>query len=336
MAEPGLSEYVTAIQRRRQKVAVDNITNNNPLLASMREYDALESESGGRSLVEPVMFDENDTYQRYYGGQILNTAYNPTLTSPEFDWKQIAIAVVVNGREERMCAGPDGIIKLATSRVKVAEATFDNNFQTDLISDGTADSGLQIGGLKLLISKTPTSGTVGNIDRSSSSAAFYRNTKFDTVNDTTAPAPGGSATSATTIRQYLDYCIGSTQRNQDRVKLLYMGQTHYQYLQTALQAMQRVTSDSMTVKAGYITLIYEGIPVFNGGGVNFGGQTQIQADLTYGINTRYTKLRYHKDANYDPLPEVQSINQDAKCKLSIWMGNMTTSAPKLNFVMFDS
>lgn len=336
MAEPGLSEYITALQRRRQKIARDNITNNNPLVKSMKEYDAIQTYSGGRSIIEEMFFDENDTYQRYFGGQQLNIGVNPVLTAAEFDHKQIAIAVVINGREERMSAGPEGIIKIGTMRTKAAEMTFENNFQTDLLSDGTADSGLQIGGLKAAVSKTPSTGTYGGIDCSTAAGAFYRNFKFDTVSDSTAPAPGGAATTASTIRPYYDYCINSLQRGADRTNFIYAGQTHYQLLQTALQALQRVTTDSMTVKAGYQTLIYEGIPVFCGGGVNFGGQSQVQTDLTYFLNTRYLKLQVHKDANYEPLPEVMSINQDAKVKLAIWMGNLTCSARKLQGVMFDS
>lgn len=336
MAEPGTSEYVTAIQRHRIKILKDNISNNNPLYGSMELYQGLESYSGGRSILEPALFAENGTYQRYYGTQVLNTSLNPILTGFEYDHKQIAIAILLSGREERMDSGKEGIIDLATTRVKAAEYTFENNFQSDMLSDGTLDAGLQIGGLKLLISKTPTSGTVGGIDRSTTAGTFARNFKFDTVNDVTAPSPGGAVTSASTIRPYLDYCIQSTTRNADRIKILYQGQTHYQFLETSLQAMQRVTSDSMTVKAGYETLIYKGIPTFCGGGVNISGETQVATDLTYGFNTRFLKLRYHSAANMEPLDEVHSINQDAKCKLMIWMGNMTTSFPAGDFVMFDS
>lgn len=336
MPEPGISELITATQRRRQKVLRDNISNNNPLVASIEAHDALELESGGRTILEEMFFDENDTFMRYFGGQVLNTSVNPVMTSAEYDWKQFAIAVVINGREERMNSGSEGVIKLMTSRIKAAEYTAENYYQQDLLSDGTSDGGLQIGGLKLIVSKTPTSGTVGGIDRSTTAGAFYRNFKFDTINDSTAPAPGGAATTAANIRQYLDYCINSTTRGQDRVKLLYQGQDHYQKLETALDALQVVQKEGSKVDAGFQTLRYKGIPVFMGGGVNFGGQTQVETDLTYGLNTRFLKLRVHKDANFEPLPEVQSINQEVKVKLMIWMGNMTCSAPKLQFVMFDS
>ncbi len=336
MAEPGLSEYITYIQRRRGKILRDNIRNNNPLQDAFETWDGFESYSGGRSIVEPMLFDELDSFTRYYGAQILNTASNPTGTGAEFDHKQFAVAVSVSGREERISSGPDAIIDIATSRVKAAEITLENWYHNDMLSDGTASSGLQIGGLKHIISKTPTSGTVGGIDRSAAGSAFYRNTKFDTVNDVTAPAPGGAATTAATIRSYYNYCLNITKRGNDRTKLIYAGQTHFQHLETALDSMQRVTSDSSKVKAGYEELVYKNVPVYCGGGVLFGSQSQIQTDLSYGINPRYLKMRYHKDANMEPLPEVHSINQDAKCKLMIFMGNMTCSAPKLQWVMFDS
>lgn len=336
MAEPGLSEYVTALQRNRQGILRDNISNNNYLHASMEEYDAIEYYSGGRSILEEMAYAENASFMRYYGAQPLNTSFNTTMTSAEFDHKQFAIAVSLTGREKRMNGGKEGVIDFVTARVKNAENTLDNKYQADMISDGTEDSGLQIGGLKLIVAKTPTN-TVGGINRNTAGGTFYKNLAFDTVNDTTAPEPGGVATSASTVRQYLDYCINSTTRGMDRVKILIMGQKHYQFLDTALQAMQRVTSESgKSVKAGFETLRYKGIPVFMGGGVNFGGETQVQTDLTYGLNTKYLKMRVHRDADFEPLPNVHSINQDAEVKLMIWMGNMTCSAPALQFVMYDS
>lgn len=335
MAEPGLSEIITTTLRARQKVLRDNITNNNAVLKSMDEYGSLEKESGGRTILEEMFYAENATFLRYAGGQVLNTAYNPTMTSAEFDWKQFAAAVVITGLEERQNSGSEGVIKLLKSRVQACEYTLQNNYNSDILSDGTSDGGKQIGGLKLIISKTPTSGTVGGIDRNSTAGAFYRNFKFDTINDTTGGAPGGSATAVSNIKDYLTYCIVNTTRGTDKVKLLLQGQTHYRLLMGAMQAIQRI-SDPKKAASGFTNIEFEGIPCVLGGGVSFGGETLVQADLTYGINTEFLKLRVHKDADMEPLPEVQSINQDAKVQIMVWMGNMTCSAPKLQFVMFDS
>lgn len=331
-AEPGLSEIVTTIGRNRQKLLRDNITNNNFLVESMSQYDGLEEEDGGRTIIEEMSFQENSTFIRYSGAQLFNTSYNPTMTSAEFDWKQFGCAVVINGRESRMNSGSEAFIKLLTNRFKIAEATLENNYNSDMLSDGTSDSGLQIGGLKLIVAKTPTSGTVGSIDRSTTGGAFYQNFKFNTASD--APA-SGAATSASNIENYYTYSILKTTRGMDRPKVIYAGESHYRFLMSALQSIQRI-QDTKVGTSGYQRLVYQGIPVEMGGGVSFGGESLLATDLSYFLNTKYLKMRVHQDANMEPLPEVQSINSEAKVQLIVWMGNMTCSNAKLQGVMYDS
>lgn len=336
MAEPGLTEIVTSTLRRRRGVLTNNIENNNPVSRSMREYETFEMESGGRTLVEEAAYAENATVSHYHGSQVINTAYNTTMTAFEVDWKQFGGAVVLNGREERMNAGPEGKIKLFKNRINILELSLENFFNADLISDGTGDGGLQIAGLKYWISTTPTVGTVGGIDRSTTAGAFARNFKFDALNDSSGGAPGGAATSPANIKTYYNYCINSTTRSNDVTKVILAGQFHFECMQTALQSIQRIVDEKRVGKGGFRRLEFDGIEVAMCGGVNFGGQTQLQTDRSYGINTRYTKMRIHKDAYMEPLPEVQSINQDAKAQIVVFMGNMTCSAPRLNWVHFDS
>ena len=328
---------MTTTGRRRMKVLRDDISNHISVYRSMKENDGLESYSGGRTIVEEMSYAENATYQRYYNAQPLNTALNFTMTAAEFAHKQIAIAVVMSGLEKRINSGPDGFIDLSASRYKIAEQSFLNNFEADLISDGTADAGLQIGGLKAAVTTTPTSGVYGSIDRSVAGGAFYRNLKFNTVTDTTAPAPGGTATTAAYIKDYYNYMINQLRRGSDKPNIIIAGQSHYQFLQSALFAMQRIVGEKKNVDGGFAgELEYLGIPVVMTGGVNFGGQTYIATDRSYFLNTKYLKLRYHKDANMEPLEELRSINAEVWCQLIIWMGNITCSNARLQGVMFDS
>lgn len=314
----------------------DNISNHIPFYGSMKENDGLESYSGGRSIIEEMSYAENATYQRYYNAQPLNTALNFTMTAAEFGHKQIAIAVVMSGLERRINSGPEAFIDLSAGRYKIAEQSFLNNFEADLISDGTADGGLQIGGLKSLVSSTPTTGIVGGIDRSTAGGTFYRNLKFATTTDSTAPAPGGAATTAGLIKDYYNYMLNYLRRGSDRTTFIIAGQSHYQFLQSALFAMQRITGEEKGVNAGFRELEYLGIPVVMAGGVAFGSETYIATDRSYFLNTKYLKLRYHKDANMEPLEELRSINAEVWCQLIIWMGNMTCSNARLQGVMFDS
>lgn len=335
MAEPGLTEIITTTLRNRRGVLVDNITNNNPVLRELKNSGNIEEEDGGRTLVEEHFFDENATVMHYSGAQPLNLSQQTIMTAFEVNWKQFAGAVVIHGLEKRQNSGMLGKIKLLKNRLKGLEFSMENFYNADLISDGTGDGGTQIGGIKYWISTTPTSGVIGGIDRQYSIASYARNLKFDTVNDSSGGAPGGTATTASLIRIYYDYMLRELTRGDDTAKVVLAGSSHYGYLQTALQPIQ-MSTESNSINAGYKKMMYQGVRVVNCGGVNFGGQTQIAVDRSYFLNTNFFKVRVHQDANMDTLPQTQSINQDAEAQIVVFMGNATCPAPRLQGVMFDS
>lgn len=327
--EPGTAEIVTTTARLRQKMLRDNVTNHNAALFSMEKNEGIVEEGGGRTILEEMAFQENGTGMWYEGGQVLNTAYNPTMTAAEFNWKQLAAGVVLTGLEKRQNSGEEGYIKLLDGRIKIAEDTLDNLLNAAVFSDGTGFGGLQLGGLKLLISQTPSSGVVGGIDRSTTAGTFYRNYAYDAVNT------GGAATNAANIKVYYNTCFVNTTRNNDKINLIIAGQTHFLALQSALQAIQRITKDTSDLAdAGFEALEYLGRPVVLGNGVNFGGETLISNTVSYGLNTKHLKMRVHKDCYMEPLPEVQSINQDAIIQFICFMGNCTLSGGAFQFVLF--
>lgn len=332
--EPGLTELITTTLRNRRKSLTNSIENNNPVSRSMKENGTFEMESGGRTLVDEAFFDDNDTFMRYTAGQVLNTSFNNTMTAFEVDWKQFAVSVTAHGREIRQNSGPEGVLKLLKNRITAAEYTLENNFNADLISNGTADGSLQIQGLKYWISRTPTTGVIGGIDRALATGAFAQNVKYATASDTFAGSTG--LTTLSNVKNRLNYLINATTRGSDKVKIILAGQGMFESLQNANDNITRIVDESKTAKTGYTSLTHMGVPVYMCGGVNFGGQTQVATDEMFGVNTKFTKIRIHKDAYFEPLKELQSIHQDAIAQLIVFMGNMTCSAPKLNFVMYDS
>jgi len=329
-AEPGLSEIVTTTIENRTGKIQDNVTNHNALSVVLKDHDMIEKNVSGRSLLEEMSFDDNGTFTRYSGAQTLNISYNPVATAAEFVPKQFAVAVVLNGREKRMNDGMEGKIKLAKMRMTVAEDTLQNFFNADCYSDGTADSGLQIGGLRLLISKTPTSGTIGGIDRSVAANAFYRNFKFDTVNDW-----AGGVVSAATVKTLFGRVIDNTQQNANGPKVILSGRTHYGAVRDAAQAVQMIT-DPKLAKLGFENLFFCGRTVILGSSINFGGQTLIADDLSYFIDPKSIALKTYRGAYFERLDQIQSINQDAEAQLIIFMGNLTLNRARTNGVLFDS
>jgi len=312
MPSPNLSEIVTTTMRNRSKKLADNVTKNNSLLLRLQERGNQKPFSGGTNITQELEYAENSTYKRYSGYETLNISPSDVATAAEFDIKQIAVAVSISGLEQLKNAGKEKLIDLLESRIKNAERTFANNMSIDIYSDGTEDSGKQIGGLQLLVADTPESGTVGGINRATHT--FWRNQEYDFSDNSATP---GISTIQTAMNQLYLKCARGT----DRPDLIVADNVYFRYYWESLQSIQRVTNDKLAA-AGYDNLKFMGADVVFDGGQ--GGACP--ANRMYFLNTNYIYLRPHKDRNMVPLdPDRFAVNQDAMVKLIGWAGNMTAS-----------
>lgn len=320
MASPNLSEIITTTLRNRSGKLNDNMSDNNALLYRLRERGNVKPFGGGRTIVEELEYADNSTYTRYSGYDTLNISPSDVFTAAEFNIKQCAVAVSISGLEELQNSSGERVIDLLESRIKNAERTMMNNMSVDIYSDGTADGGKQVGGLQLLVSDAPTSGTVGGIDRATWS--FYQNQLYDFSVETVTP-------SASTIQSAMNTLYLRCARGTDRPDLIVMDNTYFGYYWASLQANQRFTNEKMAA-AGFDNLKFMGADVVFDGGI--GGACPAQH--AYFLNTNYLRLRPHRDRNMAPLnPDRFSVNQDALVKLIGWAGNMTLSNAFLQGVM---
>lgn len=321
MASPNLSEIVTTTLRNRTGKLADNMTKNNALLMRMKKRGSIDPVDGGRTIVQELEYAENATYMRYAGYEVLNIQPSDVFTAAEYDWKQASVAVTISGLEgDVQNVGENAIINLLKSRIKNAEKTMMNNLSIDMYSNGTADSGKQIGGLQLLVADTPTSGVVGGID--AAQWAFWRNIAFSGVTD------GGGAVSSTTITGYMNTVYLRASRGNDHPDFWLADNNYYQAYWQSLQAIQRITSTELG-EAGFTALKFMNSDVVFDGGQGGG----CPANHMYALNTDYIKFRPSSQRNMVPLENVQSINQDATVQLIVWAGNMTTSNRSLQAVI---
>jgi len=319
MASPGLDEIVTTTLRYRSGKLRDNMSKNIALLSRLQDKENIAPVSGGRSIVEELEYAENSTFMYYSGDETLNVASSDVFTSAEYEWKQAAVAVKINGLELLKNSGREKVIDLLESRIKNAEKTMLNNLSTGVYSDGTGTGGKQIGGLQLLVSDAGT-GTVGGIN--SSTYTFWQNAVYDF-------SANGVAASALTIQDAMNSLYLSISRNRDVPDLIVADNTYFGYYWKSLQAIQRVTDEKMA-SAGFQTLKFMGADVVYDGG--FSG-TAPSAHM-YFLNTNYIKFRPHRDRNMVPMGADRfSVNQDAMVKLIGWAGNLTCSNRSLQGVI---
>ncbi len=322
MAAPNLTEIVTTTLRNRSGKLADNVTNNNALLRKLKEKGAIKKLSGGRTIVRELDYAENGTYKEYSGYEALDVSASEVLSAAEYEWKQSAVCVTISGLEQRQNSGPEAIINLLEGRITNAQRTMANQTSVGIYSAGTANSGKQIGGLQLIVADTNTN-TVGGIDASQSSNAFWRNVVYD------ATTTGGSAASAGNIIAYMNNVFNQLVRGTDQPDLIVADFNYFGLYQNALQAQQRFTSDK-SAGAGFVNLMYMG-----GVEVVLDGGSGIPTNHMYFLNTDYLFWEVHKDAYMTPLEGMRPTNQDAMVFPIILQSNLTCSNRKLQGVLKD-
>ena len=321
MASPNstFTELVSTTFRNHRKTFADNVSEHNALLMRLNKKGKKRLEDGGLSIVEPLDYAENGTYQRYSGYDTLNVQASDVLSSAEFDWKQAAVHVTASGQELRTNSGKSRIINLAKSRLTNAMRTFKNNYSSDVYSDGTASN--QINGLQALVSDAGT-GTVGGIN--SSTFTFWKSI----LQSAAAPLQGGGAItpSATTIESLMLPLWLQLTRGSDQPDLIVMDDTYFTFYEQSQTSIKRYTNDD-TANGGFTSMKYKGADV-----VYDSSASGVPDAHMYFLNTDYLSLVCHKDADMTQLEEKNPVNQDAVVIPIITMGNLCVSNRSLQGV----
>lgn len=313
------TELVSTTFRKHRKDITDNVSKNNALLRRIYDKKQVRKEDGGLSIVTPLDYAENATYQRYSGYDVLNIGASDVISAAEYQWRQIAINVTASGLELRTNAGDSRIINLVKSRVKNAIRTFKNNFSADMYSDGTLAN--QVNGLQAIVANAGT-GTIGGID--SSTWTFWRNK----VQSAAAPLQGGAAITPgpTTMESLMLPLWLALTRGDDQPDLIVMDNNYFTLFEQSQLSLKRYT-DETKANAGFVSLKYKNADVI------FDGGSGIPTNSGYFLNTDYLELVVHKDADMAVMDELRPTNQDAAVVPVLWMGNLTCSNRSLQGVM---
>jgi hypothetical protein len=306
----------TTIENRSKKVA-DNVTNNNALLARLEKKGNIKPVSGGTYIMQELSFSENSNAGWYSGYDILPTGVSDVISAAQYDWKQAAVPVTINGLEMLQNSGKERMIDLMESRLKVAESTLANLISGGLYSDGTGAGGKQIDGLDAALPIDPTAAPYGGID--GATYAFWRN---QVSNQTAA-----NGLDPTKIQAYWNLLWSQMVRGQDRTDLILSDSTIWNTYIASLQAQQRFTNTS-SGDAGFQTLKFMDSDVVLDGGLHNGASGGgAPAGTAYFLNTDYIHYRPHAQRNMVPLSPNRryATNQDAEVQIIGWAGNMTCS-----------
>ena len=313
MADVNIGELVTVSLRKRARGLADNVTNHNPLLRRLKEKGLVNTYDGqgGRIITIPLEYGEQQ-FQRYRGFEQLLVQETETFDAAEYDPVQASVPIAISGRQMKMNLGRSAAIRLVTSKQRNAEKTMMNNIATDIMSDGTLAN--QTNGLQALVSKTPTTGTVGGINRAN--FAFWRNKVRDVTDEFTTYDSTG-------VRRTFNKLWLDLTRLADTPDMVVADAEMYERYEAGLQANQRY-ANAKTAAAGFQTLKFKDADVVF--------DVSTPADTAYMLNTDYLEFLSYPGANFEPSERRHPTNQDAFVQFILWMGNLTLSNASLQGV----
>lgn len=326
-----LTEAFSLALEDRASGYVDLVSNANALLATMRDKGMFKTFSGP-TIRERLLYNESNTYIRYSGFSYLNPKPAELFNDAEFTPKMAAVSVTIANEDILKNSGPNQLKNLFEEHLKAAETELEDRFTEDLHSDGTADGGLQIGGLQLAIPTVANTGVYGGIDRAAN--AIWRTTTYD-ANSYFSTI--GTQVSAATVKPMWDVVMVERSRGKKGPDLILASQQHYLAYTSALQAIQRINDETKLGKMGFTALKYFGAgkscDVVLEGGIG----SAMPANTTYFVDTAALTFRYHPDRNFSKIGgKHQPANQDAIVQHVGFMGELTMNNPLHTAKFYDS
>ena len=305
------TELASTTYRNHSSEVADAVSKHNALFKRLAAKGKIRLEDGGLSIVQPLEYASNSTYQRYSGYDTLNINAVDVITAAEFPWKQVAVNVAASGLELRTNSGESRIVNFTKAKVRNGMNSFKNGLSTDFYSDGTATN--QVNGLQALVADAGT-GTVGQIN--SATYPFWQNI----VQSAAAPLQGGSAitVSATTIESLMLPLWIKLTRGSDMPDMIVMSDDYFTFYEQSQTSLKRYTSDE-NGQGGMVSMKYKSADVF------FDSSGGIPSAHAYFLNTDYIDLVVHRDANMTMMDELRSVNQDAVVIPILWQGNLVVS-----------
>jgi hypothetical protein len=318
-ANVDFDDLVTTTQRNRSGKLADNATRSVAFLDRLRRKGKVKPAAGGRTIVQELEVALNPNGGWYAGMDPLNTNIHEPFSAAEFDWKQAYVPVVWSGLDKLKNSGDDATINLVTSRIKNGEKSLMDLVGQAAYSDGTGFGGKQMNGLQLYVVASPTSGTVGGIDRAANS--FWQN-KAATATMSGATANNIVLAHPTPFLRGLNSLAVQCTRGTDRPDLFVADSIGYTAYLGSLQPLQQITNTDMAGH-GFTALKYFGV----GGSADFVlDNGYCPTKTVYALNTDYIYLRPHSDRDFTPFGGDRiPINQDGTLRMLGFTGNLCIS-----------
>jgi len=272
----------------------------------------VEKLDGGDRIQIPLMVATNPTAVSYRNYDLLRMDPSETLNSAFFDWKQFAVGIFISGLEMNANNGESQVFNLWKARYNNAVLSAQSALNTMLFSDGTGNSSKDFLGLQAIVAASPSSGTLGGINRATAGNEFWRNQSLSC----------GSFES-NGLRKMRQLWLDCSQNVPVGKPTFWITDADtYERYENTIQPLERFTTVTGGQKgdAGFGSLTFKQAPI------EF--DDAAPSGKMYALNTNVLHFVVHKNVYFKPTEKEQPIDQDAYSQHLLLMGELCTSAPR--------
>lgn len=273
---------------------VDNIFDSNTLMQRWKKKN-YKSESGGTSIMQPLLYATTSAGGWYSGTDTLDTSANDQITAAEFSRAHIYGNITIAHTDELQNTGDAQIIDFVRAKVQAAEMTMSDSMGTGLFNTGTDTKAII--GLGLAVD---SAGTYGGISRTTSTWWAADEDSSTTV-----------LTMAAMQAAYGDVTVGN-----DKPTCGVTTQDIHDSYMNLLTPQQRFVDDE-TAKGGFTNILFNGMPIMV--------DSHCTASNLFMLNEKYIQLLYHPKDNFRFSPFIAPVDQAVTTAKVFWAGQLVCS-----------
>lgn len=318
--------------------AFDNIFSKVPVVNYLIAKDAKDSKTlgtnnrvrkldGGLDIEIPLEYVVGNSMQFFDGLDVISFSLKETMTNAKYDWKHAVQTLLLDNKDILKCQGESRkIANYVGSKLRNVNRSMAATINTSLLA--TSPASKDIHSIPQIVAKTPTSGTIGGIDRSASANSWWRN-----------KTKSSSATTYEMLIKEIDNLRNTIAYNMagDKPDLALTDQIVYEYIiaykrakgtHTFIDEEMSKLLDIDVTKIGGMSMIWDtGVPILDATKSTF-----------YLLNSDYLQFCIHQDRQFKlegPEKLTFSQGQDATAWAIFLMGNLTTSNSSKQGVLYN-
>lgn len=322
MSNPNFDQVATTTLQAYRPRYADAITDKSAVMKLLKERGGVEEQSGGRTLVEPIIYAENTTAGWFSDYDILPTDPQTGISASEYPWAQLVASIIISGKQEFLNSeNKTRVLSLLKGKTMQAQMTMTNIFNRDSHKDGTEYGGKQITGFSASVEEGSAYSVYGGID--SALQLYWRNQwigfdAYASARLTNTSFLQNIDLDFRVFREVLTTLYNSTARNNDKPKINLCGQRVHEYFESSIVVNERYlkqgnVSDSKLANAGFEVLMFKNTPVVLD---NNTPNTSVALTATNQewvmLNTDFVKLIIGSGKNFTVSEFMRPTNQEAR------------------------